>query len=242
MTDRYAAFNDRDEPLEPMSGGGSPLGAASLVLRSHQYLMGPRGDAMRGYLSSRGVDPETATNFMLGLGPPNAPYGYGGNLLLPLLDWDRRRLVQVAGITRRTDGSPKYVHEEGFSKSEHLYGLVQALPAIVRIGEAVLVEGPFDVLALHAAGIQNAVGLHGSAVSRLQVELLYSAQTVVVLLDGDEAGRKGQAQALGMLRQFALPGTKVVGADLPDGQDPCEFANNFGHGAVVDLLRKAVAG
>lgn len=240
MIDRYAAFNERDEPLEPMSGGLSPLGAASLVLRAHHYLMGPQGEEMRGYLSSRGVDADTAKNFMLGLGPPNAPYGYSGNLLLPLLDWDRRRLVQVAGITRRRDGSPKYVHEGGFAKSEHLYGLVHALPAIVRTGEAVLVEGPFDVLALHAAGVRNAVGLHGSDLSRRQIELLYCAQTIVVMLDGDDAGRKGQAQALGMLRQYALPGTKVVGAELPDGQDPCEFVNGSGGRAVEEIIRKAV--
>lgn len=241
MIDRYAAFNDRDEPLEPMSDRLSPLGAASLVLRAHHYLMGPQGEAMRGYLSSRGVDADTAKNFMLGLGPPNAPYGYGGNLLLPLLDWDRRRLVQIAGITRKTNGSPKYVHEEGFAKSEHLYGLVQALPAIVRTGETVLVEGPFDVLALHSAGVRNAVGLHGSAISRQQVELLYCAQTVVVMLDGDDAGRKGQAQALGILRQYALPGTRIVGAGLPDGKDPCAFVNEFGRRAVEDIIRKAVA-
>jgi len=81
-----------------------------------------------------------------------------------------------------------------------------------------VVEGYIDALAMHLAGLVNTVALMGTAVSELQIAALKSlAPTVVLMLDGDEAGN----QAILRAGELAAPaGLEVLVASLPWGQRP----------------------
>ena len=84
-----------------------------------------------------------------------------------------------------------------FKKSELLYGLDSAADAIRSEGQAVIVEGYFDVIACHAAGITNAVAALGTAFGEAHVRLLAKyAKSVVLLFDADGAGQKAAARAM----------------------------------------------
>ena len=83
----------------------------------------------------------------------------------------------------------------------------------------VLVEGVFSAIRLQMEGAP-AVGLLGSTVSEHQIALVRdhcpALRQVVVLMDGDEAGRKA-ADAIAPMLARVWP-TRIV--DLPDGGEP----------------------
>jgi DNA primase len=58
--------------------------------------------------------------------------------------------ISVTG--RRLSGEPKFCHAAGFKFHQHLYGLHKAVESMVQQDFAVLVEGPFDMLACYQAG------------------------------------------------------------------------------------------
>ena len=123
-------------------------------------------------------------------------------------------LIAYAG--RAIDGQePRYRFPAGFRKSLVLFNLHRVLATAART--VVVVEGFFDTLAVHQAGYQAVVGLMGSTLSRNQTDLLTSHfDRVVVMLDGDDAGRLGAmniAQTLGARMS-------VSAISLGDGRQP----------------------
>ena len=97
------------------------------------------------------------------------------------------------------DAKPKYLNSpesEIYRKSRTLYGIDRARGPIARGGRAVVVEGYTDVLALHQAGIEEAVAVMGTAITPDQLKLLGSyAEEVVLALDADRAGREAMLRA-----------------------------------------------
>jgi DNA primase len=120
--------------------------------------------------------------------------------------------------------SPKYLNSSEsllFQKSKIAYGLFQAQKHIREKDEVILVEGYFDVLALHAAGFQNAVATCGTSLTEDHLAVFKKFCTqVTVLFDGDRAGitATDRAMELGLAKGLIL-----FGASLPDGLDPDEI-------------------
>ena len=119
-------------------------------------------------------------------------------VMLPVIDRQKRvvgfgsRLLDPDAKDRKYVNSPE---SPLFHKKEQLYGLHAALEAIRKSGSAVVVEGNFDVLALHEAGIEEAVAPMGTALTVEQVSALgRMAKTVTVVFDGDSAGQRGGAE------------------------------------------------
>ncbi|MGH7271494.1 MAG: toprim domain-containing protein, partial [Polyangiaceae bacterium] len=125
--------------------------------------------------------------------------------------------------------SPIYVKGAG------LFGLWQARHAIRESGRAILVEGNFDVVSLHARGVKSAVAPLGTAFTTDQAKLLrrYSVD-VTLLFDGDAAGRKA-SHAAEQPAQDAELDVKV--AILPASADPDDFVRAKG----LDALRMVLA-
>ncbi len=124
-----------------------------------------------------------------------------------------------------------------YTKGDNLFGLHQARQAIRQQGEAILVEGNFDVVALHARGVGTAVAPLGTAFTPAQAKLLKRfAPQVVVLFDGDAAGRKATRAARTPAREAGLV-AKV--ASLPQGVDPDDFARKHGAEGIARLVKGA---
>ncbi len=122
------------------------------------------------------------------------------------------------------DAKPKYLNSpegELYRKSRTLYGIDRARGPIARGGRAVVVEGYTDVLALHQAGIEEAVAVMGTAITPDQLKLLAGyAEEVVLALDADRAGREA------MLRAQRVAGSgrlRLMVAPMPPGKDPAEL-------------------
>ncbi|WP_346289501.1 DNA primase [Sphaerothrix gracilis] len=149
-------------------------------------------------------------------------------LMIPIQDAQGRTI----GFGGRAfgDEQPKYLNSpetELFDKGRTLYGLSQAKAAIAKADCAVVVEGYFDVIALHAAGIANAVASLGTALNAAQVKLLLrytESKQVVLNFDADAAGVKAAERAIGEAADMAHKGNVQLRVlTMPAGKDPDEY-------------------
>ncbi len=123
-----------------------------------------------------------------------------------------------------------------YHKGDQLFGLFQARNAIRQRGEAILVEGNFDVLSLYARGIQNVVAPLGTAFTSAQAILLKRYTPKVVLcFDGDLAGKKAVSLSRVPCKQADL---SVKVASLPDGKDPDVWVREIGTEGFVKMIQQ----
>jgi DNA primase len=180
-------------------------------------------DGAHPYLTERGLVPETIATFSVGCCAHGSLRGW---IAIPIHD-GKGRLIAYAGRWPGVppDGLPKYRLPRGFGKSLELFNQHRA--AASATGEPlVVVEGFFGCMRIWQAGHRRVVSLMGSMLSRTQekriVELAGGAGHVLLLFDGDSAGRKGQAEAKERLRK----GLSVSEIRLNGGQQPDSLATN----------------
>ena len=149
-------------------------------------------------------------------------------VMVPIHD-RQGRIIGFGG--RSLDGSePKYMNSpetEVFDKGKHLYGFDKAADPIRRADCALVVEGYFDVIALHAAGVRHAVAALGTAMNSQQITQLCrcsDSRRIVLNFDADRAGVKAAQRAIGEVELQALQGQiELRVLHLPSGKDPDEF-------------------
>jgi len=99
-------------------------------------------------------------------------------------------------------------------KKTMLYNAHRALPFLNQ--GIVVVECPWAVMRLGQAGISNAVALLGTSISPIQAAWLAQAPAILLMLDGDQAGRKAASPIAGTLNHK----TKVCIHSLPENMEP----------------------
>jgi DNA primase len=123
-----------------------------------------------------------------------------------------------------------------YKKSRLLFGLEQARAGFRRAGRAIVVEGNFDVIALHQAGFDETVAPLGTALTPEQAEQLRRlVERVVLLYDGDAAGRAATLKGLQTLVGADLD---VEIAEVPAGEDPDTVLRSQGKSALEELLSR----
>jgi DNA primase len=148
---------------------------------------------------------------------------FRSRIMFPIRD-RRGRALGFGGRAMRSDQGAKYVNTaetDFFHKSRMLYGIDRAKESIARARRAVVVEGYTDVLALHQGGVEEAVGVMGTAITEDQVAALSGmVDEVVLALDADSAGQEAMLRA-----QRVAAGRKVRlrVAAMPAGEDPAEM-------------------
>ncbi|WP_414565057.1 MULTISPECIES: DNA primase [unclassified Anabaena] len=149
-------------------------------------------------------------------------------LMIPIRDI-QGRVIAFGGRTL-TDEQPKYLNSpetELFSKGKTLFALDQAKTGISQLDQAVIVEGYFDAIALHAAGITNAVASLGTALSIEQVRLILrytESKQLVLNFDADKAGNIAAERAIGEIADLAYKGeVQLKILNIPDGKDADEY-------------------
>jgi DNA primase len=206
-------------------------------------------DSLAQHLKAQGLSP--ALGEQVGLLVPRQ--GGGGHydrfrhrLMFAVMDV-QGRVVAFSGRALRAiteepgkDPPPKYVNSPEsavYTKGNLLFGLFQARHAIRHDDIAILVEGNFDVVSLHARGLQNVVAPLGTAFTDEQAKLLQRySHRVVLCFDGDTAGRKATRAAKEPCR---AAGVSVRVATMPSGQDPDALAREKGIESVKDAVAQA---
>jgi len=165
----------------------------------------------------RGVSHETCAELGIGFDPAANrivfPHRWRGSLV----GWQKRAVPPGPGWPGTDPPWPKYKNSSGFPKSETLYRYDQA----AGLGRVVVVESPMSVAVAHELGIPGVVATFGAKVTRPQIDLLKSWETVVVWFDADPAGESGTVKLVeGLYRHCRV---SVVppeeGRDLGDYRD-----------------------
>jgi DNA primase len=183
-----------------------------------------QGVAYCDYLRSRGISEETAARFGAGHFPGRGTMS--GRVVVPIHS-ERGELVAYAGRAV-DDADPKYRFPAGFHKSRELFNLHRAGG-----DEVIVVEGFFDAMKVHQAGFPHVVALMGSALSERQRELLLRFRRLVLMLDGDDAGRAATAEIAAKLvySRFVRAVSLAEGAQ-PDQLSSDDLARIIGAGRV----------
>ena len=165
-------------------------------------------------------------------------------LMVPIHD-RQGRIIGFGG--RSLDGSePKYLNSpetEVFDKGKNLYGFDKAADPIRRADCALVVEGYFDVIALHAAGVRHAVAALGTAMSAQQITQLCrcsESRRIILNFDADGAGVRAAQRTIGEVETQALQGQLELRVlHLPAGKDPDEFLKQHSQADYLALQDKA---
>jgi DNA primase len=241
------------EPTAPSDAAGDPdaektFSAVDDTLQAFRIGYAPPGwDGLTTFLKAQGVSPVAAEQVGL-LVPRSSGSGYYDRfrhrLMFAVMDpqgrvvaFSGRALEPLPEDKAREDKPAKYINSPEspiYTKGQMLFGLYQARHAIREEETAVLVEGNFDVVSLHARGMKNVCAPLGTAFTLEQAKLLKRfAGTAILLFDGDAAGKKATRLSRGPLKEAGLS-SKV--ANLPEGVDPDDLARTKG----VDALREVV--
>lgn len=226
---REAALRLASEAVVPVQPVTATASTARQLVTRKSNVPAPLGFTLRGidsshpYLASRGIQKATAEHF--GIGWYRGPGIFSGRLVIPIHN-ERGELIAYCG--RAVDASqPRYRFPSGFVKSEILFNLHRA--AASGHHSVVVVEGFFDCLKLHQTGVPAVVALMGAAhYASQQRALLQHFAHVILMLDGDPAGRRATASLSNRLQ----PHASVDVIALPDGVQPDQLSSE----ALLALL------
>ncbi len=201
-------------------------------------------NALKDYLRQSGFDEEACV--VAGLLSKNRQgrvYDrFRGRVMFPIYNL-AGQVIAFGGRGIEPDQEPKYLNSSEtpiYTKGEHLYGLFQARRAISTEKSVLLTEGYVDVLTLHQHGFSNACGVLGTALTPSQVHRLAGlAKEVVLLFDGDRAGRKAALRSALMVLTEGVTCRVVM---FPEGEDADSLLRDKGREALQELLQNACSG
>lgn len=160
-------------------------------------------------------------------------------LAIPITDL-QGRVIGFGSRSLKDEDQPKYLNSPEtplFDKSKTLFALDKARSAISQVDCAVVVEGYFDAIALHEAGIENVTASLGTAFTQQQLKQLLRftpSKQVVLNFDADNAGNKATNRAIAEVEDLVYGGVVQLRIlNLPDGKDADEFVKGREDGAVL---------
>jgi len=177
---------------------------------------------------------------------PNGGYydRFRNRLMIPIRDV-HGRIIGFGG--RSLDGEePKYLNSPEtplFRKNQVLFALDRAKEAISRQDQVLVVEGYFDAMALHQAGLTHTVAVLGTALHADQVRMVlrYTASKRVILnFDADPAGQKAVARVIEEVKDLAYRGEVALHVlYLPEGKDAADYLQQHSASDYQALVQAA---
>ncbi|MEY4512223.1 MAG: hypothetical protein RLZZ450_4345 [Pseudomonadota bacterium] len=157
-----------------------------------------------------------------------------------IIAFSGRALATPADAPAERDPPAKYINSpEGplYKKGSALFGLSTARVAMRKHNQVLLCEGNFDLVAIHQAGFEQVLAPLGTSFTLDQAKLIRRfAEEVIVIFDGDGAGRRATAHAFELLTAAGIKGRAIR---LPDGADPDSFLSHNGPEALTQMVKSA---
>lgn len=164
---------------------------------------------------------------------------FRNRLIFPIFNL-QGKICGFGGRTLDPESTPKYLNSPEtavFSKGRLLYALEKAREEIHKAGFVIIVEGYFDVIAAHQAGIKNVVATLGTALTEAHLgQVKRFTQKIKLIFDPDAAGIRAALRSAELLVPSDLSADVVL---LPDGQDPDSFLKARGPEPFSALLSKS---
>ena len=174
--------------------------------------------------------------------PNNFPYPmFADRLMFPVRSWQGRYIAFSGRDLSERENVPKYKNTSDtpvYSKRHNLFGLYEALDSLKKGDKpAVIVEGNFDVVSMHQAGITTAVASLGTAFTEEQVKLLSRyVHRIDLMFDSDEAGQKSTDKAISLIHQKGL---ECFVHKLTKGKDASEIIEREGVEALYNDFKSS---
>ena len=187
------------------------------------------------------ADEELIEGFLCGKSQKTGhAYDYFRNrVIFPIIDTSGN--VIAFGGRVMDDSKPKYLNSSdtlGFKKSRNLFALNYAKNHCAE--QIILCEGYMDVIALHAAGFENAVATLGTAITQEQARMLAKyTKKVIISYDSDGAGQNAATRAMRLLDEVGL---EVRVLQMNGAKDPDEYIKKFGPDRFRKLLTDSRTG
>ncbi|MFH1170269.1 MAG: DNA primase [Candidatus Vogelbacteria bacterium] len=177
---------------------------------------------------------------------------FRNRIMFPITDGAGRPIAFSGRLfgAEAVSAEAKYINSPDtllYDKSRALYLFDRAKLAIRRAGRCVLVEGQFDAVLSHQAGIVETIAVSGTALSGAHLDLIHRlTNQLIMAFDGDEAGIKASDRAITLALERGFEVRVVV---LPAGRDPAEIIQESSEGwkkmlnetvHVIDFLIETV--
>jgi len=201
--------------------------------------------ALRSHLADKAISVEQMAEAGLVISGDDIPVAYDrfrDRVMFPIRD-PRGRVIAFGGRAMSKDVPAKYLNSPEtplFHKGNVLYNLDKARGPAHEKGSIIAVEGYVDVIAMHRAGLPQAVAPLGTALTEDQLRLLWKQTAEPILcFDGDTAGLKAAYRALDLALPLLEPGHSLRFALLPEGLDPDDLLKAQGPDAVRTVVEGA---
>ena len=194
-------------------------------------------DVFSKYMLGKGYTyEELVTGFLCGKSERGHYYDtFRNRVMFPIIDVSGN--VIAFGGRVMDDSKPKYKNSSDtpvFKKLRNLFALNFARHTCQ--DALILCEGYMDVIALHSAGITNAVATLGTAITSEQARVMSRyTKRVIISYDSDEAGVKAATRAMKLLEEVGLD---VSVLSVPGAKDPDEYIKKFG----VEKFKQVING
>ena len=218
-------------------------GLSSTVIKRFGLGFAPNSfGVLQKHMHSLGfTDEELIEGFLCGRSQKTGrAYDYFRNrVIFPIIDTSGN--VIAFGGRVMDDSKPKYLNSSdtpGFKKSRNLFALNYAKNHCAE--QIILCEGYMDVIALHAAGFENAVATLGTAITQEQARMLAKyTKRVIISYDSDGAGQNAATRAMRLLGEVGL---EVRVLQMSGAKDPDEYIKKFGPDRFRKLLTDSRTG
>ena len=195
-------------------------------------------DEFSKYMLAKGYTyEELVAGFLCGKSEKGKYYdAFRNRIMFPIIDVSGN--VIAFGGRVMDDSKPKYKNSSDtpvFKKSRNLFALNFARHHCAE--SLILCEGYMDVIAMHAAGFENAVATLGTAITSEQARMMSRyTKKVIISYDADEAGQKAAMRAVKMLTEVGLDVTILR---VPGAKDPDEYIKKFGADKFRQVLSQS---
>ena len=198
------------------------------VLQKHMHSLGFTDEELiGGFLCGRSQKTGKAFDY------------FHNRVIFPIID-TAGNIIAFGGRVM-DDSKPKYLNSSdtpGFKKSRNLFALNYAKNHSAE--QIILCEGYMDVIALHAAGFENAVATLGTAITQEQARMLTKyTKRVIISYDSDSAGQNAATRAMRLLGEVGL---EVRVLQMSGAKDPDEYIKKFGADRFRKLLSNSRTG
>ncbi len=166
---------------------------------------------------------------------------FRNRIMFPIRDREQRPIAFGGRVLPGSEEKAKYINSPEtrlFQKHQQLYGLDIAYSSIRRSKQAIVMEGYTDVIVANQYGLDNSVAVLGTALGASHLKILrHLCDTVILLLDGDEAGQKRSDDVLELFLHAQLD-VRVL--SLPGGLDPADYLQQEGAEKLRQMIDNSV--
>jgi DNA primase len=201
------------------------------------------------FLKGKYSDKELASVGLVKMTDKGAYDTFRNRIMFPITDTSGRTIAFSGRIFKDDGKSAKYVNSPDtplFNKSDILFGIDKAKNYIRKYNFTTIVEGQFDVIALHQAGFRNTVAVSGTALSdslegknssvnNLGV-IKRLSNNLVLAFDSDVAGVNAAKRSAHIGISLGMD-VKII--DIKEGKDPADIIKDFGKDEWSSYLKNA---